>query len=144
LHPNPPTPAALAYPLPALGHPSHRFPKGYGRQMAEFDDLRTARRFCEPIDPFADWSVVPEKPKELSLQMHKIALRLTGVVPPNDQPPEAAWNSLSGSAPTGPLSYVLTVAYRIGQNAMLIASSVAASQAISQKSIVPSCEEPVR
>lgn len=28
----------------------------------------------------------------------------------------------------------------IGQNAMLIASSIAAGQAISQKSIVPSCE----
>jgi hypothetical protein len=76
-----PTPAAWLN-LAALGYPSNKFPpRGYvvthissGSGMAKFDDLPTAKRFCEQIEPLADWSVVPENRKVLSVPMHEIEI----------------------------------------------------------------------
>jgi hypothetical protein len=51
------------------------------QRITEFDRLRIARHFCEEIDRLADWSIIPTNPRELSLQMHRIALQLTTARP---------------------------------------------------------------
>jgi hypothetical protein len=47
--------------------------------VTEFPCLAIARRFCERIDPLAEWASakLPEDP-DLGLRMHRIAIDLTG------------------------------------------------------------------
>jgi len=54
-----------------------------GCRVTEFDSMRIARRFCEAIDELADWAELPppDDRAAISLQMHFIALRLSGATP---------------------------------------------------------------
>jgi hypothetical protein len=52
---------------------------GSAYRVTEFPCLAIARRFCERIDPLAEWASakLPEDP-DLGLRMHRIAIDLTG------------------------------------------------------------------
>src|SRR5204863_1482883 len=53
-----------------------------GRRLTEFDRLAIARRFCERIDDLADWNFAsPPTDPALGLQLHRIALDVTGAKP---------------------------------------------------------------
>jgi hypothetical protein len=52
-----------------------------GARLTEFDSLRAARRFCEAIEPLADWSrphAELSADDALGLALHRTALRITG------------------------------------------------------------------
>jgi hypothetical protein len=52
-----------------------------GPRLTEFDSLRCARRFCEAIEPLADWSrphAELSADNTLGLTLHRTALRITG------------------------------------------------------------------
>jgi hypothetical protein len=56
---------------------------GAGR-LTEFKRLAAARRFCEAIEPLADWSnptAAASADPTLVLRMHRIALKITGSRP---------------------------------------------------------------
>jgi len=53
-----------------------------GRRLTEFDRLAIARRFCERIDPLADWSVPdPSTNPALGIQLHLAACAVTDSKP---------------------------------------------------------------
>ena len=52
-----------------------------GPRLTEFDRLRCARRFCEAIEPTADWSRAHAElsaDEALGLALHRTALTVTG------------------------------------------------------------------
>jgi hypothetical protein len=60
-----------------------------GMMLTKFDKLRQARRFCEAIDGFTDWSLITSaglsaagiNAAAIGLQVHQAALRVTGARP---------------------------------------------------------------
>ncbi len=67
----------------------HRADRGFhvlclptGYEVTAFDLLRHTRRFCEAIDPLADWTLPPAEliaaDPRLQLRMHREALQITG------------------------------------------------------------------